>query len=691
MKTTRTCKISKRLHVGKALFALMALLFFCSGLAAQTPVHHYEYVFTSGFIYVYDIDNAGVLVKTVLVPTTAGVRGAVASVATGNLYIAYGPDQGSGGSQLAYDLATDQVVWTKTYTHGIDSQSISPDGTKIYMPSGELSSGGTWYVEDSATGSDIATIVTSGNGPHNTIVNASGTRVYLGSRDYNLGSGSQGVKDFNIASLATDQVTGSVTPTQSGVRPFTINSTETLAYLSVTSFLGFQVGDLSSGKVLYTVPIDGSGIPGFTTSSSVTDPSHGIALSADDNTLYVIDQPNNHVHVFDVSGLPASAPVQVANIKLTDGLSANQLQCAYDCGGSGWLHLSHDGNFLFVGDTPDVINTSTRALAMRMPEMANSRVEIEIDFQGTTPIWAMGSRSSTGITGGPPAPLAIASLTLPGGVVGTAYSQIVSPTGGTPPYTCSSSPVDGLTANANCTITGTPLTGQTVSLAVTVTDSASPPAKAAGTERVTITAAPPPPPVHIAVSPSTASVAVSTTRQFTATVKNATNTTVTWTTTIGTISAAGLFTAPASTGAGTVTATSQADPTKSASSSVTVTAAALYPYAPYFLAGPMTFNFTQGGTSPAGKTTGVSNTSPCPPPSGVPTCHWLTSMTTDQPWLSVTPSSGTTTFTVTVSVKTTGLAPGTYTGNVIATIPQESGSPAKLSVTLKVTARHRHR
>src|ERR1700737_2979392 len=138
----------------------------------QTTTHHYEFVFASGFIYVYDIDNSGALVKTLTVPTTAGVRGAVASAVTGRLYIAYGSDSGSDGSQLAYDLATDAVIWTKHHSHGIDSQAISPDGKKIFMPTGEVSSGSTWEVEDPATGNDIGSISVggtgagSGTGPH---------------------------------------------------------------------------------------------------------------------------------------------------------------------------------------------------------------------------------------------------------------------------------------------------------------------------------------------------------------------------------------------------------------------------------------------------------------------------------------------------------------------------------------------
>src|SRR5271165_4245981 len=147
-----------------------------SQISTQSGTHHYEFVFTSGYIYVYDIDNSGALVKTVTVPTTAGVRGAVASAVTGKLYISYGSDSGSGGSQLAYDLSTDTVVWTKSYSHGVDSQAISPDGTKIFMPTGEVSSGSTWEVEDPATGNDIGSFSVggtgtgSGTGPHNTIV-----------------------------------------------------------------------------------------------------------------------------------------------------------------------------------------------------------------------------------------------------------------------------------------------------------------------------------------------------------------------------------------------------------------------------------------------------------------------------------------------------------------------------------------
>ena len=98
------------------------------------------------------------------------------------------------------------------------------------------------------------------------------------------------------------------------------------------------------------------------------------------------------------------------------------------------------------------------------------------------------------------------------------------------------------------------------------------------------TSTPPPPPpdsVTIDVAPATSSVIITQTQQFTATVANTSNTAVTWKVngtaggdaTVGTISATGLYTAPAklpNPAQITITATSAADTTKSASGAITV-------------------------------------------------------------------------------------------------------------------------
>jgi len=108
----------------------------------------------------------------------------------------------------------------------------------------------------------------------------------------------------------------------------------------------------------------------------------------------VIDQPNSYAHVFDVSGLPASAPIQIADIPLAP-MTGTQAGCSYDCLREGWLQHSLDGRYVYVGDSGDVIDTATRKSVATLTPLANSRVEIEIDWSGGVPI-ATSSRSGLG-------------------------------------------------------------------------------------------------------------------------------------------------------------------------------------------------------------------------------------------------------------------------------------------------------
>lgn len=83
----------------------------------------------------------------------------------------------------------------------------------------------------------------------------------------------------------------------------------------------------------------------------------------------------------------------------------------------------------------------------------------------------------------------------------------------------------------------------------------------------------PPPLVAVTIAPQTATVASAGTQQFTATVTGTANTAVNWSSSVGTVSPAGLFTAPTITAPETasVKASSVVDPTKSASASVSLT------------------------------------------------------------------------------------------------------------------------
>jgi hypothetical protein len=128
---------------------------------------------------------------------------------------------------------------------------------------------------------------------------------------------------------------------------------------------------------------------------------------------------------------------------------------------------------------------------------------------------------------------------------------------------------------------------------------------------------PPPSGVSVALNQSTASVAITHQTQFTATVTGTTNTAVTWSvdnvsggnSTVGTINAAGLYTAPSTVGSHTVTATSAADTSKTASAAVTVTGLVSVSPATVDVAATQTqqFNATVQGYSTSTVTWSVDN------------------------------------------------------------------------------------
>ena len=155
-------------------------------------------------------------------------------------------------------------------------------------------------------------------------------------------------------------------------------------------------------------------------------------------------------------------------------------------------------------------------------------------------------------------------------------------------------------------MSGTPTQPGTYSFVITARDKSS-----RNTRQFTLVVGPSNPNVSITVSPASAAVTAGLTQQFTAAVRNTSNTAVTWTTTAGTVSSSGLFTAPAVTSSTTVTvtATSAADGKASASAQVAVSPAVIAAPAalaittrvvPEALAGqPYAGGFAaQGGTPP---------------------------------------------------------------------------------------------
>jgi hypothetical protein len=106
----------------------------------------------------------------------------------------------------------------------------------------------------------IGAIDSGGRGPHNTVVSRDGNYVFMGPRGSNY---------LVMADTATNMVIRQIGPVANGVRPFTINSRARLAFITTTGLLGFSVGDINSGRILYTIQVQG--FP--TTGGAATAPS----------------------------------------------------------------------------------------------------------------------------------------------------------------------------------------------------------------------------------------------------------------------------------------------------------------------------------------------------------------------------------------------------------------------------------
>lgn len=309
-------------------------------------------------ILVYDIDAGYKLIKRIPTWTYApgeaaeNVKGIAASAKTGKLYV-------STIKRVAcFDLLTEKKVWEKTYEGGADRLAISPDGKILYIPSLE---GPHWNVVDAATG-EVITKITLNSGAHNTIYGPDGSRVYLAGLRSPL---------LSVADTKTHTVVKQIGPFSNVIRPFTINGSQTLCFVNVNELLGFEVGDLKTGKMLYRIEVTGYQ-KGPTKRHGC--PSHGIALTPDEKELWVADAFNSSIHVFDATAMP---PKQKTSIKLRDQ--------------PGWVTFSIDGTRAYPS-TGDVIDAATKRIIATLEDETGKQVQseklLEVDFANGKPIRA---------------------------------------------------------------------------------------------------------------------------------------------------------------------------------------------------------------------------------------------------------------------------------------------------------------
>jgi len=320
-------------------------------LRAQPAERHLLYVVCPGIrnylqfggagILVFDMDNGHKFVKRLA--TTASkeekpdnVKGVCASP-IGKLWFT------TPKKLYCFDIATEKTLWEKAPPLGCDRMSVTPDGKILYVPSFEKD---TWNVFDAEKGDVIATLEPT-SGAHNTVVSRDGSRMYLAGLRSPL---------LSVADTATHKIVQEVGPFAAAIRPFTTDGTASRCYVCVNDLLGFEVGDLKTGKKLARVEVEGFKKGPVARHGC---PSHGIGLTPDEKEVWLCDAHNRRLHVFDNTG---TVPKQTLSIPLREE--------------PGWVTFSLDGKYAYPS-TGEVIDTATKKIVAALADEEGREVHSE--------------------------------------------------------------------------------------------------------------------------------------------------------------------------------------------------------------------------------------------------------------------------------------------------------------------------
>lgn len=309
-------------------------------------------------ILVFDIDNGHKFLKRIPIGgldekgKPINVKGVCANATTQKIYVS------TLRHLMCLDLVSEKLLWERRYEKGCDRMAISPDGKLIYLPTLEKEH---WKIVDASNGDEIARVEPD-SGAHNTVYGSDGRFAYLA-----------GLKSpfLSVANTRTHTISKRIGPFGHNVRPFTVNQGQTLCYVNVNKLLGFEVGDLTSGKMLHRVEVKGFEMGKVKRHGC---PSHGIGLTPDETQLWLSDGANQHMHVFDATVMP---PKQIASLPLREQ--------------PGWVTFTIDGDLAYPS-TGDIFDVKTRKLVGQLTDeagrMVMSEKMLEIDFQDGKPIRA---------------------------------------------------------------------------------------------------------------------------------------------------------------------------------------------------------------------------------------------------------------------------------------------------------------
>ncbi|MBK5294049.1 MAG: hypothetical protein JJE04_20530 [Acidobacteriia bacterium] len=343
-----------------AIAALLAATLHAAGLERLL------YVTDRSGISVYEIDNGHKLRRRIEVPESGSYKGISVSVQLGRLYVTSNVKD----DLICIDLYTDKILWRKNLGKYPDSAAITPDGKRLYMPYRDEDN---WKVISADDGSVVATIpVGRGKnyddspigsiGPHNTWMHPSGKRAYLEVLT---------LPYVFAVDTASNRIIGKTGPFSKGVRPFAVSDDERYVYANVDALLGFEVGDIRTGKMIHRVEAKTPAarlaqVPNPPKRKPHSTPSHGVNLRPDQKEVWVVDGVYGYVYAYNVEKLP---PRFVAAVPIFEDPS--------DQPHPGWVSFSIDGKYAYP-DGGAVVDTATKKVVARIP---TSEKLLEIDFQ----------------------------------------------------------------------------------------------------------------------------------------------------------------------------------------------------------------------------------------------------------------------------------------------------------------------
>jgi YVTN family beta-propeller protein len=234
------------------------------------------------------------------------------------------------------DAKTLKVIKQVPLSGHPNNMAVGKDGKRVYV--GIIQEPGGVDVIDTATMKNVKTIPTKGT-IHNAYVTPDGKYVV---------AGSIAGQTINVIDAKTEEPAWTL-DMDLGVRPMTFNwnadgSTKWI-FAQLSGFNGFAVVDFATRKEIQRIK-NPDLPPGKATVPEGSDPSHGMAVTANGKTLVVCSRLNNHLYFYSLPDLKALGGAELGGK------------------GAGWVTLTPDGKTAYVANpvTNDVSVVDVEAM-----------------------------------------------------------------------------------------------------------------------------------------------------------------------------------------------------------------------------------------------------------------------------------------------------------------------------------------